>query len=79
MINKVINFLHSAGKIATDGFGKTYDNNYKSENAIDAVTEIDLKISSEFKSFCKNTFSHLDYIIIDEESVSDLGKTHLTK
>lgn len=73
MINKIIDFLNHAGKIAMLNYGKTHDNNYKSDNAMDIVTETDLKISSEFKNFCADNFSNLDYIIIDEESVSALG------
>lgn len=79
MINKVIDFLHSAGKIAMSNYGKSHDSSYKSDNAFDIVTETDLKISAEFKKYCRDNFTNLDYIIIDEESISILGDAPFEK
>jgi len=79
MINKIIDFLKDAGEIAMSNYGKSHENSYKSDNAFDIVTETDLKISADFKKYCANNFADIDYIIIDEESVSTLGNKPFEK
>ncbi len=73
MIHKILDFLNTAGAIAMNGFHAAHDNKFKSEMASDIVTETDLAISAEFKKFCADNFSDIDYIIVDEESVKELG------
>lgn len=73
MIEKFLDFLNAAGKIAMDGYYQDRSDDFKSEFQVDIVTATDLKISAEFQRFCASNFSDLDYIIVDEESAKNLG------
>jgi len=75
MITKFFPFLMTAGKYAAD-MQKNIDfvgSVSKSALITDIVTRIDLEISKKFSEFCAENFSDIDYIIVDEEHISDLG------
>lgn len=76
MINKLLSFAKQAGEIALlnqEKFSTASDFEFKSEALVDIVTETDLAISRLFQSFLAAHFSDLDYLIVDEETVSQLG------
>jgi myo-inositol-1(or 4)-monophosphatase len=75
MITQIIDFLQQAGALALDRqAGITLaTSNKKSPHDGDVVTRTDLAISAMFKQFAARSFANLDYIIADEESISDLG------
>ncbi|MDD4556612.1 MAG: hypothetical protein PHE89_04725 [Alphaproteobacteria bacterium] len=82
MINKILEFIEQAGIIAKETQDKidlTESFNQKDEKISNVVTQADLDISELFQSFIKDNFSHLNYIIIDEEKLSDLGDNPLDK
>jgi len=70
---KILEFMKSAGNIASRNYDHTTDTNYKSDAIFDIVTESDIEISRLFRKFCADNFAAMDYVIIDEESVSELG------
>lgn len=75
MIERFFPFLMTAGKYASD-MQKNIDfmgSKSKSTQIADIVTRIDVDIGNKFSEFCEKTFSDLDYIIVNEESISDLG------
>jgi myo-inositol-1(or 4)-monophosphatase len=81
MINKILSFIEQAGKIALKNQGQIdfQKSNFKSEGINDPVTETDLAVSQMFSDFVSQNFSDLDYLIIDEESVSNLGDSPVEK
>jgi myo-inositol-1(or 4)-monophosphatase len=74
-ITSFFDFLQDAGKYALDMQKNIdfLDSQQKSEKISDVVTEIDFNIGKKFSDYCKNHFSNLDYIIVNEESISELG------
>lgn len=78
MINKILDFIKYAGKLALDNQNKIsiVDEHIRkeSDNNSDIVTKTDLEISKLFKTFVESNFSGLNYMIVDEESISTLPK-----
>lgn len=74
MLEKILNFMKIAGDLALENYGKTDNSEFKSESAVDIVTNSDTAISEMFVKFVADNFSDLDYCIIDEESLDKLGK-----
>jgi myo-inositol-1(or 4)-monophosphatase len=75
MLEKILEFIISAGD-----YGKANqvnvnfaDSKMKSASSYDVVTETDLEISRRFRQFVEAEFSDIDYVIVDEETVADLG------
>lgn len=76
MINKIIEFMKQAGDIALSvqsSINLTSEHKQKDHCVFNVVTKADLDISDLFESFVKENFSHLNYIIVDEEKLSTLG------
>lgn len=76
MIEKLAAFIRLAGLLAMERYQQNnlfVGNKGESQTVNSVVTETDLKISRMFRDFAAENFSHLNYLIIDEESVSDLG------
>lgn len=65
MIDKVIKITREAGEIAREGFGKSFDVEFKS-NSSDLVTEYDKKAEKVITDFIKKEFS--GHSILAEES-----------
>ncbi|MDR0727154.1 MAG: hypothetical protein LBF37_03770 [Rickettsiales bacterium] len=81
MINKIISFIEQVGVYALKqqrgiDFNKS---KFKTEGIGDPVTETDTTVSKRFYEFVSENFSELDYVIVDEESVSDLGDNPIAK
>ena len=75
MIEKIKKFVLEAGQYAIDKKGRDKHNiNFKwGEEAVSSmVTEVDLHISKMFRTFVEQNFSHLNYMIIDEESLNQI-------
>ncbi len=75
MIEKLKEFIKKAGQYAEQKrCGDGHELSFKSEGAAACgiVTEVDKKISSDFKDFAAKNFSDLNYMIIDEESLSEI-------
>ena len=75
MIEKLKQFVLEAGRYSLEKRGT--DNHrwgfkWGNEAIGSLVTEVDLNISRKFKEFVEENFSDLNYMIIDEESVSQL-------
>lgn len=73
MIEKLRRFVLEAGRYSLEKRGS--DNHrfgfkWGDEAVSSLVTEVDLSISKKFKQFVEENFSDLNYMIIDEESVS---------
>lgn len=75
MIEKLKQFILEAGRYSVEKRG-TLSCNLSFKAGGDAtrgiVTEVDTAISKKFKQFVEDNFSHLNYMIIDEESIADL-------
>ena len=75
MIEKIKYFMRKAGKYAVENQKKANQHLlFKSggEAVKGIVTDTDLTISKMFKSFVEQNFSDMDYMIIDEESISSI-------
>ncbi|MGN0914709.1 MAG: inositol monophosphatase family protein [Alphaproteobacteria bacterium] len=75
MIEKLKQFVLEVGRYSLEKRGT--DNHrwgfkWGNEAIGSLVTEVDLNISRKFKEFVEENFSDLNYMIIDEESVSQL-------
>lgn len=81
MIEKLKQFMILAGEVSTKAkqSGNDINIHYKGETTGSIVTEVDLVISELFKKFVKENFDDLDYLIIDEETVCDLGSSVFEK
>lgn len=82
MLDKILTFIREAGDYARANqinVGFSGSSIYKSDHISDVVTETDLEVSRRFKQFVKSEFADLDYAIMDEESISDLGDDPLTE
>lgn len=51
----------------------TEENSQKNDAVHSIVTKTDLEISELFEDYVKNNFSNINYIVIDEEKVGDIG------
>lgn len=77
MIEKFRKFIKEAGAYSLEKRHRDkHSLNYKwgDENVAAVVTEVDVEISRMFRKFITENFSHLNYLIIDEENVAELGK-----
>ncbi|MDR1026163.1 MAG: hypothetical protein LBL47_02065 [Lactobacillus sp.] len=75
MLNKLLDFAKTAGKIALDNQEAICksDNKLKERDATSVVTKTDFEISVLFKKFIEDNFSDLNYMIIDEETITEYG------
>jgi fructose-1,6-bisphosphatase/inositol monophosphatase family enzyme len=75
MLKKLLDFVQKAGDYAKQNQSKVdfLTSRLKSVSAGDVVTETDMEISRRFRDFVDKEFSDLDYVIVDEERVGDLG------
>lgn len=74
MIEKIVEFLTTAGKFADDNQKKISTTSFKAEQVCSVVTETDLEVSRMFKAFVETNFSSLSHVIVDEETLSSLGE-----
>ena len=65
LINKILYIIKEAGEIIREGFGRSFDYEFKT-NSKDIVTEIDKKAESTIINFIKKEFPY--HSIIAEES-----------
>ena len=74
MLDKFINFVKQAGQYSLEVRNNNHNINFKDKDASisSMVTEVDIRNSSAFKEFIEQNFSDLNYIIIEEESMSDM-------
>jgi myo-inositol-1(or 4)-monophosphatase len=81
MLDKLLKFARDAGEFARANQDQISfeTSELKSDMVFDVVTETDLEISRRFETFVKQEFSDLDYVIIDEESINDLGDKPMKK
>jgi myo-inositol-1(or 4)-monophosphatase len=75
VLDKIIEFIKSAGNYAQANQANIdfAGENLKAKRLRDILTETDMEISRRFAEFVRSEFADLDYIIVDEESVADLG------
>lgn len=78
---KILEFIKQAGNIAINNQNKIdFSASYlKTSSVTDVVTQTDIAISNLFKTFIKNNFSDLNPLIVDEETVFELGDNPLDK
>ncbi len=76
MIDRLKQFIKEAGQYSLEQRRLKGQNlSFKAGNDLvkGIVTEVDITISQNFKKFIEDNFSHLNYLIIDEESIAELG------
>lgn len=73
MIKEFMKFMKEAGELAVRK-QMDVDIDYKSDSIYSVVTETDREISRKFHQFVKMNFADLNYVIIDEESLDELGE-----
>lgn len=68
------NFMREAGILSLEMDNAKHDQTFKGhdDKASYLVTEVDLAVSRKFKDFVAENYSHLNYMIIDEETISSL-------
>lgn len=74
MIEKIVKFLKEAAVFARDNQQQITQTSFKEDRVGSVVTETDLSVSRSFKKLIEENFSGLNYVVIDEESLSDLGE-----
>lgn len=74
MITKIVEFVKSAALYARNNQYSLRESAFKAEQIGSVVTETDLTISQMFKEFVEKNFSDLNFVIIDEESLGELGE-----
>ena len=82
MIEKIKEFILRAGQYSLEKRGRQQhqlDFKWGDEAVSSMVTEVDVAISRMFKEFVSENFSHLNYMVIDEESIAELGGNVFTK
>ncbi|MCL2451544.1 inositol monophosphatase family protein [Candidatus Saccharibacteria bacterium] len=81
MLEKLLLFVREAGEFALENQKEVSfkTSRLKSANNQDVVTETDMEISRRFQNFMADNFADLDYIIVDEESIADLGADPMTE
>ncbi len=67
-------FMLEAGRLSLEKRNAKHDQTFKGHDgkANFLVTEVDLEISRKFKEFLAENYSHLNYMIIDEETIGSL-------
>jgi len=73
LLPTILDFMKAAGEIALHNYQHATNVQYKSEATTDIITETDIAVSKLFRPFCATHFSDMDCVIVDEESVSELG------
>lgn len=75
MFNQLKDFIKEISRYSLDAMNKNHQVDFKNVNKeiLSIVTEVDLHNSLAFKAFAKENFSNLNYMIIDEESIDELG------
>jgi myo-inositol-1(or 4)-monophosphatase len=75
MIEKILEFIRQAGDYAkANQVNVSFaGSKMKSARSYDVVTETDFEVSRRFKKFVEAEFSSLDYVIVDEETIAELG------
>lgn len=75
MIDDILDFMQLAGDIARGAQNHldTSTSYLKEEKITSLVTQTDLEISTLFRLFVERHFHDLNYVIIDEESIKNLG------
>lgn len=73
MIDKILEFMKNAGKIATDNQKELNGSDiyYKDDFVTGIVTKTDKEISDYFALFLKQNFNDLSYSVVDEEIKSE--------
>lgn len=68
-------FVQEAGKLSLEKRDVRHEQTFKGHenNASYLVTEVDLAVSRMFEAFLAANYAHLNYMIIDEETISGLG------
>jgi len=72
----ILNFLKEAGEISSE-YQKSIDNSksyFKTDGIYSIVTEADEKISNLFDKTLKENIKGINYVIIDEEKLKNLGE-----
>lgn len=80
MIEKIVTFMRRVAKAAADKQENidVLKSQYKGAEVFSVVTATDKYISSEFHQFVKEKFGHLNYVIVDEETLDELGEDKFT-
>lgn len=75
MFDKLKEFVKEIGKYSYAAMLQKRQIDYKEDNQaiLSIVTDVDLHNSMAFREFIERNFSDLNYVIIDEESIDDLG------
>ena len=81
MLDKILDFIREAGDFALGNQSKIdfATSKLKSAKNSDVVTTTDLEISRRFAKFVHDNFAKLDYVIVDEESVANLGENPMAE
>lgn len=75
MISKILNFMQQAGQIAKANqyaIDLNEEQRLKEAEISSIVTKTDFEVSRLFSDFIKTNFQHLNYLIVDEETIADL-------
>lgn len=73
MIEVLLDFAHKAGKIMKKNIYEVQPLYNKDATVDSIVTPIDIKVSDLFARMIKKNFAQLNYMIIDEEKISQYG------
>lgn len=74
MIDKIVEFILKAGIFAVEKQQEiSLSTSFKAAQVFSVVTNTDIEVSRMFKAFVEENFGDLNYIIIDEETLADLG------
>ncbi|MBQ8464470.1 MAG: inositol monophosphatase family protein [Alphaproteobacteria bacterium] len=73
MIEELLKFTKKSGILLKKQEQKTTLLGKKDNTVESVVTQADVAVSNLFEKFVKKTFSHLNYMIIDEEKMSKFG------
>lgn len=78
---KILDFMKKAGKLAVENQNKInfFASKIKHGGVISVVTETDLSVSKLFREFVTQEFACLNPLIVDEETVAELGDNPLDK
>ncbi|MBQ8677428.1 MAG: hypothetical protein IJ529_03030 [Alphaproteobacteria bacterium] len=76
MFYKIKEFIKEIGKYSFEAMQQKHQIDFKEDNQamLSIVTDVDLHNSQAFKEFAEKNFSDLNYMIIDEESIDNLGE-----
>ena len=70
MIDILLKFAKKTGNILRKNRNNISVLGNKDASVLSLVTQADIQISTLFEKMVKDNFSNLDYIIIDEETIS---------